>query len=99
MVEKIKRSFFYWIEQLEPKSRGYQATKAKQVLLQNGGGDNFNRANLVFLSRSIDISTTKTSYNVNSPAFYELKEVIYTIIFVKEESTTIKSVANAVGTR
>ena len=80
-----------------PKSHGYQATKANQVLFQNGGRDNFNRANLVFLSRSIDISTTKMSYNVNNPAFYELKEVIYTIIFVKGQSSTIGSEANAVG--
>ena len=79
-----------------PKSRGYQATKANQVLFQNGGRDSFNRANSVFLSRSVDISTTKMSYNVNSPAFYELKEDIYTIIVVKEQSTTIGSVANAV---
>ena len=98
--EKLKTFSMVLIQDLSVALRGVSFTgssnwvhkaavnkplKQKQVSFQNGGSDNFNRANLVFLSRSIDISTTKMSYNVNNPAFYELKDVyINTIIFAKE---------------
>ena len=63
---------------------------------KNGSRKNFSLdKSLVFLSRSIDISTTQMSGNVNNSAFYEHREIIYTIILVKVYIPATGSAAKA----
>ena len=96
-IHKFKRSFFFtgssnWGQ----KAAVTKPLKQTKFCFKMADATVSTERIRCFLSRSVDISTTKMSYNVNSPAFYELKEDIYTIIVVKEQSTTIGSVANAV---